>query len=381
MSLALVILTAETPLGEYSLAGRSSTAFLRSAVGRLGSPVVEIDRLGQGLEPHLRSWLSEGVQLVLIIPGDRPLLTGETLSRLPELQRSEDAPLAVLWTPDQGVAAACARTDWLWESLGVATSPLTWDQISQTAAAPRLRPDDPSECLAVNSLPALAEAERIVRQRINLGWMQAGVQIVDPATTYVHATVTIGPGTVLLPNTHLWGRTVIGEACRIGPNSIVRDSEIGNRCAVTASMLEEAVMEDESNIGPFGHLRKGAHLCQGVHMGNFGEVKNSILGRNVKMGHFSYLGDAVVGENVNIGAGTITCNYDGVQKSKTIIHQDAFIGSDTMLIAPVEIGAGARIGAGSVVTHDIPAGAVAYGVPARIKSPDREEGGDCGPGK
>jgi bifunctional N-acetylglucosamine-1-phosphate-uridyltransferase/glucosamine-1-phosphate-acetyltransferase GlmU-like protein len=381
MSLALVILTVETPLGGYSLAGQSGTTFLRSAVGRLGSRVLEIERLSQELEPHLRSWLGEQVQQVLMVRGDRPLLTGETLSRLLAHQERQDAPLAVLWTPDHGAAAACAKTDWLWQKLQAAAAPLTWDQIAQTAAAPWLQPDDPSECLLVNSLPALAEAERIARQRINLGWMQAGVQIVDPATTYVHATVTIGPGTIILPNTHLWGRTAIGESCRIGPNSIVRDSQIGDRCAVTASMLEEAVMEDESNIGPFGHLRQGAHLCQGVHMGNFGEVKNSTLGRNAKMGHFSYLGDAVVGENVNIGAGTITCNYDGVKKSQTIIHQDAFIGSDTMLVAPVEIGAGARIGAGSVVTHDIPAGAVAYGVPARVKQPDREEGEDCEPGK
>ncbi len=381
MSLALVILTVETPLGEYSLAGQSGTTFLRGAVGRLGSRVLAIERLSQELEPHLRSWLGEGVRHVLMVRDDRPLLTGETLSRLLAHQGRQDAPLAVLWTPDHGVAAACARTDWLWQELQAAASPLTWDQIAQTAAAPRLQAEDPSECLVVDSLPALAEAEQIARQRINLGWMQAGVQMVDPATTYVHATVSIGPGTIILPNTHLWGRTAIGESCRIGPNSIVSDSQIGDRCAVTASMLEEAVMEDDSNIGPFGHLRRGAHLCQGVHMGNFGEVKNSTLGRNAKMGHFSYLGDAVVGENVNIGAGTITCNYDGVKKSKTIIHRDAFIGSDTMLVAPVEIGAGARIGAGSVVTHDIPAGAVAYGVPARVKQPDREEGEDSEPGK
>ena len=381
MPLALVILTAETPLGEYSLAGQSSTAFLRGGIGRLGSYILETARLGRELEPHLRSWQDEQVPLVLMVRGDRPLLTGETLSRLLAYQRREDVPLAALGDPDQGVAAACAKTGWLWERLRSAPTPLTWDQIAQAAAAHRPQSDDPSECLVVNSLPALAEAERIARQRINLGWMQAGVQIVDPATTYVHATVAIGRGTILLPNTHLWGQTAIGESCRIGPNSIVRDSKIGDRCAVTASMLEEAVMEDESEIGPFGHLRKGAHLCQGVHMGNFGEVKNSILGRNAKMGHFSYLGDAVVGENVNIGAGTITCNYDGVKKNKTIIHQDAFIGSDTMLVAPVEIGAGARIGAGSVVTHDIPAGAVAYGVPARVKQPNREEGEDCGPGK
>jgi bifunctional UDP-N-acetylglucosamine pyrophosphorylase/glucosamine-1-phosphate N-acetyltransferase len=126
-------------------------------------------------------------------------------------------------------------------------------------------------------------------------------------------------------------------------------------------------MEEESNIGPFGHLRKGAHLGKGVHMGNFGEVKNSYLGPGVKMGHFSYLGDATVGAEANIGAGTITCNYDGERKHRTIIGREAFIGSDSMLVAPVEIGDGAKTGAGSVVTHDVPAGGVAYGVPARVQ--------------
>jgi bifunctional UDP-N-acetylglucosamine pyrophosphorylase/glucosamine-1-phosphate N-acetyltransferase len=204
--------------------------------------------------------------------------------------------------------------------------------------------------------------------------MQAGVRLVDPAATYIHASVAIGRETVILPNTHLWGATTIGEASRIGPNSIVCDSDIGNRCRITSSVVEQAVMEDESDIGPFGHLRRGSRLCRGAHMGNFGEVKNSTLGPNAKMGHFAYLGDATVGANVNIGAGTITCNYDGTEKHKTIIQDGAFIGSDTMLVAPVEIGAGARTGAGSVITHDVPPGSVAYGVPARIKRTIRKEG-------
>jgi bifunctional UDP-N-acetylglucosamine pyrophosphorylase/glucosamine-1-phosphate N-acetyltransferase len=132
-------------------------------------------------------------------------------------------------------------------------------------------------------------------------------------------------------------------------------------------VVEQAIMEEDSDIGPFGHLRKGAHLGKGVHMGNFGEVKNSYLGPGVKMGHMSYLGDATVGAGANIGAGTITCNYDGQRKHPTIIGREAFIGSDTMLVAPVEIGDGARTGAGAVVTHDVPPGALAYGVPARVE--------------
>jgi bifunctional UDP-N-acetylglucosamine pyrophosphorylase/glucosamine-1-phosphate N-acetyltransferase len=132
------------------------------------------------------------------------------------------------------------------------------------------------------------------------------------------------------------------------------------------------------DIGPFGHLRKGAHLAAGVHMGNFGEVKNAYLGPGTKMGHFSYLGDATVGQDVNIGAGTITCNYDGKHKHRTVLKDGVFIGSDTMLVAPVQLGEGARTGAGAVVTHDVPSGALAYGVPARVRSHDPEQEEEAG---
>ncbi|MGD8624854.1 MAG: DapH/DapD/GlmU-related protein, partial [Anaerolineae bacterium] len=188
-----------------------------------------------------------------------------------------------------------------------------------------------------------------------------------PATTYVEAGVEIGRDSVIWPNSLLQGQTRIGRACTIGPGSLVRDSTVGDGCRVELSVVESAIMEEGSDVGPFGHLRKGAHLGPGAHMGNFGEVKNSYLGAGVKMGHFSYLGDATVGDGANIGAGTITCNYDGRQKHPTIIGQGAFIGSDTMLVAPVEVGDGAKTGAGSVVTRDVPAGGLAYGVPARSR--------------
>jgi bifunctional UDP-N-acetylglucosamine pyrophosphorylase/glucosamine-1-phosphate N-acetyltransferase len=207
-----------------------------------------------------------------------------------------------------------------------------------------------------------------MRRRINERWMAAGVTLVHPAATYVDAGVEIGAGTVIWPNSFLQGSTRIGRECIIGPGSVIRDSEIGDRCRVELSVLEQAKMEEGSDIGPFGHLRKGAHLAPGAHMGNFGEVKNSYLGPGVKMGHMSYLGDAKVGAGANIGAGTITCNYDGEKKHRTLIGEGAFIGSDTMLVAPVEVGEGARTGAGSVVTRDLPPGSVAYGVPARVKS-------------
>ena len=198
--------------------------------------------------------------------------------------------------------------------------------------------------------------------------MLAGVTIIDPATTLVEDAVLIGRDTTIMPSSILQGQTVIGGHSLIGPHCQVLDSQIGAHCRVTYSVLEQARMDDHAEIGPFGHLRTGAHLGEGVHMGNFGEVKNSYLAPGVKMGHFSYLGDAHVEENVNIGAGTVTCNYDGRNKHKTHIGRDVFIGSDTLLVAPLDIGDGAKTGAGSVVTHDVAPGDLVYGVPARNRA-------------
>jgi bifunctional UDP-N-acetylglucosamine pyrophosphorylase/glucosamine-1-phosphate N-acetyltransferase len=202
--------------------------------------------------------------------------------------------------------------------------------------------------------------------------MLAGVTITDPASAYIDAGVTIGQDTVILPNTMLLGRTTIGEECQIGPGSVVRDTTVGHRCRVTTSVLEESTLEDEVDIGPFSHLRPGAYLETHVHIGNFVEVKNSRMAAGAVSGHFSYLGDATIGADVNIGAGTITCNYDGQDKLQTIIGAGAFIGCDTMLVAPVTVGEGAVTGAGAVVTRDVPAGKLAVGVPARV----REKGGN-----
>jgi bifunctional UDP-N-acetylglucosamine pyrophosphorylase/glucosamine-1-phosphate N-acetyltransferase len=219
----------------------------------------------------------------------------------------------------------------------------------------------------------LAEAEAEIRQRINEKWMQDGVTIIDPATTYIRAEVTLGPDTVIHPNTYLEGQTSVGAECQIGPNAIIRDSALGDRCIVFNSVVEGSVLEDDVDVGPFAHLRRGARLAAGVHMGNFGEVKNAYLGPGTKMGHFSYVGDTTTGPGVNIGAGTVTCNYDGKRKHHTEIEEGAFIGSDTMLVAPVRVGKGAKTGAGAVVTRDVPPGGLAVGVPARLRPPRREE--------
>src|SRR3990172_2845959 len=195
--------------------------------------------------------------------------------------------------------------------------------------------------------------------------MEAGVHIIDPVTTYIDEGVDIGEDTVVFPNTTITGETIIGSGCRIGPNTIIADSRIGDDCEVFASVLEGAALEAGVDVGPFSHLRPDSYLESGVHIGNFVEVKGSHLGRNTKAGHFSYIGDAKVGADVNIGAGTVTCNYDGVKKNETVIEDGAFIGSDTMLVAPVRIGKKGRTGAGSVVTKDVPAGVSVVGAPAR----------------
>lgn len=234
---------------------------------------------------------------------------------------------------------------------------------------------DPDEALGVNDRAQLAQIGAILNRRKLDQLMRDGVTIVDPANTYVDVDVQIGMDSVILPGSILKGTTQIGERCTIGPNSYIENSHLGNGCRVTYSMVEFARMDDGANIGPYGHLRKGAHLMEDVHMGNFGEVKNATLGRGTKMGHFSYIGDATIGENVNIGAGTITMNFsaDG-KKHRTEIGDNAFIGSDSLLRAPITIGEGAITGGGSVVTKPVPAHSVAVGMPARVIRRN-EEGG------
>jgi len=226
------------------------------------------------------------------------------------------------------------------------------------------------------ALEALARprAQAFARQRVCQRLLLAGVMLVDPATTYVEDDVVVGAGTVIQPNSVISGKTAIGHDCVIGPNTIIRDSRIGDGCRIVASVVEDAVLEDEVTVGPFAHLREGTHLARGVHVGNFAEIKEARLGHGAKMGHFAYVGDAQVGEDVNIGAGTVTCNYDGVSKHRTVIGKGAFIGSDTMLVAPVKVGDGAATGAGAVVTRDVPPDTVAVGMPARTRPQRRPAG-------
>jgi bifunctional UDP-N-acetylglucosamine pyrophosphorylase / glucosamine-1-phosphate N-acetyltransferase len=226
------------------------------------------------------------------------------------------------------------------------------------------------EIRGINSRSELAEVGRIVRQTKNEELMAAGVTLVDPATTYIEPDVIVGRDTVIHPNVYLEGRTAIGEACEVQAGSRIVDSTIGNRVTVrNYSIVTSATLADDTVIGPFAHLRPGSDVRRGAQVGNFVELKKTVLGAGSKANHLTYLGDAVIGEQVNIGAGTITCNYDGVNKNTTVIEDGAFVGSDSALVAPVSVGKGAYVAAGSTITSDVPAGALGI---ARSRQENKE---------
>lgn len=219
--------------------------------------------------------------------------------------------------------------------------------------------EDSAESIGVNDRVALAEAERLFKARINREHLLNGVTIIDPSNTYIEKDVTIGMDTVLLPGTILRGRTVIGEQCTIGPQTEIIDSTIRDEVTIKQSVLQDAYVDNEASVGPFAYLRPGANIGKQVKIGDFVEIKNATLGEGSKVSHLSYVGDAVVGTNVNIGCGAITVNYDGFNKSLTEIGDDAFVGSNVNLIAPVKIGKGAYVVAGSTITHSVDDGDLA----------------------
>lgn len=213
-----------------------------------------------------------------------------------------------------------------------------------------------AEVLGVNDKVQLAQVETAYRQQQARELMLAGVTVIDPARVDVRGTVIVGRDVELDVNIILDGQVILGDRVRVGPNCLIRDSEIGDDTQIFANcVLDHAIVGPSCNIGPFARLRPGAALSRGVHIGNFVEVKNTKLGEGSKANHLTYLGDAVIGKDVNVGAGTITCNYDGVNKSQTHIEDGVFVGSGSMLVAPVRIGARATIGAGSTITQDAPA--------------------------
>lgn len=357
--------------------------------------------------------------LVIVTYADMPLLRGETFKRLVETQRLNPGPFSLVTviaddargfgrilrnadgtvsaiveeyvaTPEQraikelNVGAYCFKSDWLWDALHrISKNPKKGEyyltDVVELAGRENLpvqavAHDDFHETIGINTRVHLAEAEAALRARINRMHMLNGVSMTDPASVYIDAGVTIGIDSTIMPNTYIHGGSTLGEGNVIGPNTIIRDSKIGNGCKVLASVMDGAILEDDVDMGPFARLRKGAHLKSHVHMGNFGEVKDSTLEEGVKMGHVSYIGNARIGARTNIGAGTITANYDGEKKLPTEIGEDAFIGVDTMLVAPLKLGDGARTGAGAVVTKNVPEDTLVVGLPARaIKKVERKK--------
>ena len=219
--------------------------------------------------------------------------------------------------------------------------------------------EDNDECLGINSRSQLAAATKIAQERINSQLMAEGVTMLDPNLVWVGPDAKVGPDCELLPLTMLMGNTAVGDSCIIGPNTRLTNCTVGNDCTLEEVVGIEAVIDNDVSVGPRAYLRPGAHLCNGSHVGTHVEIKKSTVGLRSKVPHLSYIGDCEIGADVNIGAGSITCNYDGANKNKTVIGDNSFIGSDTMLVAPVTLGDHVVTGASSCITKDVPSGALA----------------------
>ena len=351
---------------------------------------------------------------VLILNGDMPLIRAETISRLLQLHRGgaepatlvsvddpmrddarvlrdsngrldrivefKDATDEIRALPEINVGLYCFNGERLLKALSFlqpdnqARELYLTDVFRHFPPASVMRLHDRLEALGVNDRLELARAEGALRERLLKDLMRSGVTVVDPATTFVDLGVRVGCDTVLEPFTVLRGRTEVGEDCQIGPFVQIKDSTIGDRVRIEHSWLDGARFDSDSDCGPFAKLRPGTQVGERVHIGSFAELVRSSIGRGSAVPHVSYLGDTTVGRDVNIGAGTITANYDGNRKNPTVIEDGAFIGVDTMLRAPVRVGKGATTGAGSVVTRDVPAGATAVGMPARVLRRKRRDG-------
>ncbi len=398
------------PRKSLVIVGPNSSA-IRDRVGNGVSLVTQAEARGTGdALVQSQPLLEQVVDSVLVVNGDQPLITSETLGKMMEHHLATEAVVTVLTSEtehpdglgrvvrdgDSSISeiieerdatseqlairefcagAYCLQASWLWPVLSrlephasgeyyltdlVAIASGEGQRVEST------RPNEPEEAIGVNDRLDLASASRIVYQRNRERWMREGVTLPDPGTVYIDTDVEIDIDTVVHPGTSIGGKSRIAQGCEIGPHSIVTDSVMGDGCRIRASVIEASTLEKNVDVGPYSHVRPGSHLESGVHLGNYVEVKKSRLGRGTRVGHFTYLGDAALGANVNIGAGTVTCNYDGVRKNPTTIEDGAFIGCDSMLVAPIVIGARAVTGAGAVVTHDVPPDTQVAGVPARV---------------
>lgn len=392
---------------------------VRAALGELPNSVYVLQepQLGTGhAVVQARAALEGWGDTVLVLYGDTPLTRPETLKALLAQHEAGRAAVTLLTflpddptgygrivrdeggriqaiveqkvgTPEQlairesnsGIMAFDAV--WLWQNLerlqltAVGEYYLT-DMIALAVAQGQpvasLVAEDPTEVMGVNTRVQLAEASAVLFQRRREALMLGGVTMVDPATVYVGPDVEIERDSTIYPNV-LIERARIGEGCSLGPNSVVRDARLGAGCTVVASHVLKATLGKGVHVGPFACVRGGSSVGDAAYLGAGAEINRSHLGPGVVMSHFGYLGDAVVGERTNIGAGTVVCNYDGQHKHATRIAEGAFIGSNTLLVAPVSVGAGARTGAGAVVTRDVEPGQTVVGVPARPVDVKREE--------
>ena len=359
-------------LAAESLAGRAESLLVQGA----DAPLLRTETAARLVEVHLAEGnRMTGLSAMVREPGDLGRVRRDAGGRVSGIvEAAEAGPVAADGEEVNG-GVYCFGSSWALQSLSGIEPAVNGEVYLTSLAAEAYRRGDgvnsmltaePEELLAVNDRVQLAAVESAQRRRICENWMMEGVTITDPATAYIDAEAVIGQDTVILPNTIVSGRTSIGRDCTIGPNTSISDSQVGDGCRVTASALEGATMEDGADVGPFSHLRPGAYLESGVHVGNYAEIKESRLGRGVLMGHFGYVGDASVGDGSNLGAGLVTCNFDGENKHRTEIGQGAFIGCDTMLVAPVSVGDDAVTGAGAVVINDVPAGRLSVGVPAKL---------------
>lgn len=406
----LVVDTAQRAnLGPIVIVVPDRPAIIRDALGDSVTYAEQSQPLGTGHALlQARSTLNDADNVV-VLAGDVPLIQHDTLCKMLELHTQKQAYVTLLTSTltnpdglgrivrtasgeinaiveeseaDENILALseinagiyCFRTSWLWDALSslgpslkgeIFLTDLVSLAVNQGLLVECVRSQDAHETLGVNNRVQLAQAESVLRRRIREHWMMQGVTLIDPDSVYIDANVELGQDTVVLPNTHITNGSRIGKGCEIGPNSIVAESVIADNCRVTASVVEGAVLEDGVDIGPFSHMRPGAVLKKNVHIGNYVEVKNSTVGEDTKSGHFSYIGDATVGANTNIGAGTVTCNWDGEHHHRTTIGENVFIGCDTMLVAPVEIGDGSKTGAGAVVNKNVPPNTTVVGVPAK----------------
>jgi len=305
---------------------------------------------------------------VVVLPGSMPLLKGETLGKLVRFHQAGHADATKL--ANAGVYVFRARTlaqhldqlkaDRKRGDVDLAGVDAIWREAGQIVA--QLPVEDPDELLSADSIAQLVALDAKMRVSIAQRWMAAGVVIYRPETCVVDADVSIEPDTILEPFVQLLGRTKIGSGCLIRSYSVLENCTLGNDVIIRPHcVLADSAIADRAEIGPFARMRPGCEVGEQVHIGNFVELKKAKLHKGVKAGHLSYLGDTEIGEDVNIGAGVITCNYDGVHKHLTRIGDGAFIGSDSTLVAPVTIGNGAYVGAASCITKEVPADALAVG--------------------